>query len=116
MYWYLTVRSDGHYSKSVPNHVLVEHLDAVPGLRRTDLAFYRAEDGLEWLDVTIAACDSAGNYAAHAGWVPPQVNMVELICSAAGGRPAYEAARVVAAGIADLLGWEVVDSESGEVL
>ncbi|GAA2740342.1 hypothetical protein [Kitasatospora cinereorecta] len=116
MYWYLTVRSDSHYGESVPTSVLVEYLDSVPGLRRADLACYRAEDGLEWLDVTIAACDSAGNYAAHAGRVPPQVNMVELICSSAGGRPAYEAARVVAAGIADLLGWEVADSESGEVL
>lgn len=116
MYRYLTVRSDCRYSESVPTCALVEYLDSVPGLRRTDLAFYRAEDGLDWLHVTIAACDGAGNYAAHEGRVPQRLNMVELICSSAGGYPAYEAARVLAVGIADLLGWEVTDSESNEVL
>ena len=83
------------------------------GARSSELAL---KGGLDWLHVTIAACDGAGNYAAHEGRVPPQVNMVELICSSADGHPAYAAARVLAAGIADLLGWEVTDSESGEVL
>ncbi|MFJ4572037.1 hypothetical protein ACIP4W_11495 [Streptomyces sp. NPDC088846] len=116
IYRYLTVRSDCRYGESVATCVLVEYLDSVSGLQRTDPAFYRAEDGLDWLHVTIAACDGAGNYVAHEGRVPQRVNMVELICSSTGGHPAYEAARVLAAGIADLLGWEVTDSESDEVL
>ncbi|MEU9132451.1 hypothetical protein AB0D08_30810 [Kitasatospora sp. NPDC048540] len=116
MYRYLTVRSDRRYSGSVATCALVEHLDSVPGLRKADSAFYRAEDGFDWLHVTLAACDAAGNHSAHAGRVPRRVTMVELICSSAGGHPAYRAAREVAAGIADLLGWEVADSESDEVL
>lgn len=116
MYRYLIVRSDRLYGESVPACVLGEHLDSVPGLRRTDLAFYTAEDGLDWLHVTIAACDGAGNYAAHAGRVPERVNMVELICSSADGHPAYEALQELAVKIADLLAWEVADSESDEVL
>ncbi|MGW1786450.1 hypothetical protein ACWCQQ_46380 [Streptomyces sp. NPDC002143] len=48
--------------------------------------------------------------------MPQRVNIVELICSSADGHPAYEAAQELAARIADLLGWEVADSESDEVL
>ncbi|NNN33287.1 hypothetical protein HLK59_23585 [Streptomyces sp. S3(2020)] len=116
MYRYLVVRSDCLHGESVPSCVLREYLDSVPGLRRTDLAFYTAAEGFDWLHVTIAACDGAGNYAAHTGRVPRRVNMVELICSSAGGRSAYDALRELAVRIADLLGWEVADSESDEVL
>ncbi|MFD8757271.1 hypothetical protein ACFV0O_40805 [Kitasatospora sp. NPDC059577] len=42
--------------------------------------------------------------------------MVELICSSAAPGTAYGAALALAEGIADLLGWEVADSDSGEVL
>ncbi|MEV7783295.1 hypothetical protein [Kitasatospora sp. NPDC088351] len=116
MYRYLTVRSDCRYSESTPASVLVECLDSVPGLRRTDLAFYEAEGGPDWLHVTLAACDSTGSYAVHEGTVPQRVNVVELICSSGGGPPAYEAAQALAARMAALLGWEVADPESDEVL
>ncbi|MFF3115227.1 hypothetical protein ACFVSN_39340 [Kitasatospora sp. NPDC057904] len=113
MYWYLTVRPDRRHDGSVATGVLLAHLDAVPGLRRTDLASYQAEDGREWLDVSIAARGEAAGYAVHEGRVPARVDVVELICSTPDG---YTAALAVATGIADLLGWEVVDSESDEVL
>jgi hypothetical protein len=114
MYEYLTVRSDSRHAGSVPTAVLVEHLDSMPGLQRTDLAFYAARDGRDWLHLTIALCDSAGNYAAPEGQVPQQANMVELICATADGAAAHEAALAVAVGIADLLGREVAD-EAGAV-
>ncbi|MFJ9693990.1 hypothetical protein [Kitasatospora sp. NPDC101183] len=115
MYWYLTVRSDSRYGKSVSTCVLVTYLDSVPGLRRTDSSSYRAADDLDWLTVTIAACNSTGNYVAHTDRVPERVTTVELICSA-DGSPAYDTALALAAEIAALLGWEVADSESDEVL
>ncbi|WP_194890995.1 hypothetical protein [Catenulispora pinisilvae] len=91
MYRYLTVRSDDRYGESVPVDVLVELLESVPGLRRTDLAFYEAEADLDWLHLALIACDGAGNYAVRKGKVPERVNMVELICSSGCPR-AYEGA------------------------
>ncbi|MEZ0110503.1 hypothetical protein ABH920_004518 [Catenulispora sp. EB89] len=115
MYRYLTVRSDCRYSESVPARVLVELLDSVPGLRRTDLACYEAEGSLDWLHLALIACDSAGNYAVHRGKVPERVNMVELICSS--DRPrAGENAQALAVRLADALGWEVADPDADEVL
>ncbi|MFD8757268.1 hypothetical protein ACFV0O_40790 [Kitasatospora sp. NPDC059577] len=75
MYWYLTVRSDRRHGGSVPVCALVRHLEAVPGLRRTDPASYQTEAGPDWLTVTVAACDEAGNYAVHAGRVAQRVNV-----------------------------------------
>jgi len=115
VYRYLTVRSDCRYGESVPARVLVELLDSVPGLRRTDLACYEAEGGRDWLHLALIACDSAGNYAVHKGKVPERVNMVELICSSGSPR-AYEDARALAVKMADALGWEVADPDTDEVL
>ncbi len=114
MYRYLTVRSDRRYGGSVPAAVLVELLDSVPGLRRADLAFYEAEDGLDWLHLALIACDEDGNYAVDKGKLPPRVTMVELICSS-GPPGAYENARALAARIADALGWEVADPDADEL-
>ncbi|WP_369036271.1 hypothetical protein [Streptomyces adonidis] len=114
VYTYLTVRSDRRYGESVAARVLVEFLDSVSELRRTDLAFYEAVDGVGWLQVVMADCDSDGNYAVHKGTAPQRVNVVELICSDADGPRAWETARELAARIADVLGWEVADPEAGE--
>ncbi|MFE6050523.1 hypothetical protein ACFQ6N_07210 [Kitasatospora sp. NPDC056446] len=116
MYQYLTVRSDERHGGSVRAGALVAYLDSVPGLRRTDAASYRAREDRPWLDVTLAACGGTGGYAVFAGRVPERVDVVELVWSSADGAPAHAAARAVAAGIADLLGWEVVDPDSDEVL
>jgi len=64
MYTYLTVRSDCRYGESVAARVPVEFLDSVAELRRTDLSFYEAADGVGRLQVVIADCDIDGNYAA----------------------------------------------------
>ncbi|MFF0413136.1 hypothetical protein ACFYUY_22175 [Kitasatospora sp. NPDC004745] len=116
MYRYLSVRSDARHRAGVPACVLVEHLDAAPGLRRSDAACYLAADGHHWLSVVLAACDDAGNHAVHEGRVADRINLVELICSSADGRPGHDAALARATGVADLLGWEVVDSDTGELL
>ncbi|MFJ8108225.1 hypothetical protein [Streptomyces sp. NPDC096132] len=114
MYSYLTVRSDGHYAGSVPASALAAYLESQPGLRRTDLACFRAEDGREWLHAAIAECDPAGNYAVREGMLPERANSVELV--SASDRPAREAALTLARGIADRLGWEVTDAETGEIV
>ncbi|WP_405535870.1 hypothetical protein OG787_19420 [Streptomyces sp. NBC_00075] len=114
MYTYVTVRSDCRYGESVPARVLVEYLDSAPELRRIDLAFYEAVDGVGWLHVVMADCDSDGNYAAHKGRMPQRVNVVELVCSDADGPRTREIARELAARIADVLGWEVADPEADE--
>ncbi|MFJ9844850.1 hypothetical protein ACIRYZ_31270 [Kitasatospora sp. NPDC101155] len=113
MTWYLTVRSDCRYGESVSTCVLVTYLDSVPGLRRTGLSSYQTEEGLDWIHVTIAACNSTGSYAVYADRVPQRVNKVLLICSSSGG--GYAIALALAEKIADLLGWEVADDESDEV-
>ncbi|MET8630506.1 hypothetical protein ABZW30_43555 [Kitasatospora sp. NPDC004669] len=95
--------------------MLVELLDSVPGLRRSDLGCYEAEDGLDRLDLSLIACNEAGNYAVHKGKVPERINMVELICSS-GSPQAYESALALAVRIADTLGWEVADPDTDEVL
>ncbi|MGW2084741.1 hypothetical protein [Streptomyces sp. NPDC001880] len=111
MYRYLAVRSDLSHSGSVPTDVVVDCLDSMPGLRKTDLVFYEAEGGLGRVHVTIAACDSAGNYAAHRGRAPQRANLVELVCCSADG---LRAAQALATRIADTLGWEVVDTEADD--
>jgi hypothetical protein len=120
--WSRSVRSDCRYSESVRTDLLVEFLDSVSDLRCTDHpAYYQGKGELGWLRVLIVACDSAGNYAVREGEVPQRVNMVELICCSGDGTKVYEpqaveAATAMATRIADQLGWEIVDDETGEVL
>ncbi|MFE0462505.1 hypothetical protein ACFW1A_24940 [Kitasatospora sp. NPDC058965] len=116
MTWYLTVRPDDHYGGSVPTCVLVSHLDAVPGLLRTDGSSYRTEGGPDRIHLILAACDGSGSYAAHPDRVPQRLNAVELVCSSAAPGSAYRTAVALAVGIADRLGWEVVDAESEELV
>ena len=115
VYRYLTVRSDPRHSAYSPTSVLVDCLESLPGLRRADMAHDESEPGLPGFYVVIASCSEGGNYATHKGRVPQQVNMAELIYSW-GNAPAHQAALALAIRLADELDWEVVDTDTEQVL
>ncbi|GAA2145210.1 hypothetical protein GCM10009760_33610 [Kitasatospora kazusensis] len=115
MTWYLVIRSDARYGESVPASALTAYLDSLPELRRTDLSGYTAATGpLGSVELVIASCAPSGGYAAYPDRLPAEINLVELICSSS--RSSFAAERSLAERIAERLGWEVVDDDTGEVL
>ena len=102
MYVYLTIRSDGNYSRSAPTETLVEHLASLPELRRSGPTSFEAAPGSPWVSVILAECDAKGNYSCD-GSPKRRVNVVEVIgsCSADPGWYDHLAIRIAA-----FLGWE----------
>jgi hypothetical protein len=99
--WYLTIRSDGRYSRYAATAPLVEFLAAMPELRQTGVVAFEAAAGQPWVAVVLATCNPAGNYASDGAFVPA-VNVVELVCSDSDDPAWYEA---LAGRIAGFLGW-----------
>jgi hypothetical protein len=103
--WYLTIRSDAGYLRFAATAPLIEFLAAMPELRQSGPVAFEAAMGQPWVAVILATCDSDGNYGSSDA-TPPQVNVVELVCSYSGNPVWYDA---LANRIAEYLGWSVFD-------
>lgn len=112
MSWYLTIRSDAEYSRSVETAALVELLATLPELRQTGPVAFASAPGAPWVAVTLAACRPDGGYASDGSFLP-RVNVVELVCSSSGDPAWYES---LAGRIAAFLGWSAFeDAENRQV-
>ena len=109
MSWYLTIRGASDYSRFAATAALVEFLASMPELRQTGPIAFGPANGQPWVSVILAACDSAGNYGS-VEVQPPQVNVVELVCSYSGDPAWYDA---LASRIAGFLGWSAFEDHEG---
>lgn len=82
----------------------VQALERFPELVPGDPIGFKSARGQPWTVVCLAMADQSGSYAVGDD-LPPQINVVELIC----GDGADQWHRALATRIADWLGWEVLN-------
>ncbi len=106
MTWYLTIRSDASYSRTVATDSIVQFLSELPELEQIDGNTFQSVS-TPWVLVLMAQCDAEGNYSSD-GQLCPEINVIELACSISGDAEWYEA---LACRIAQHVGWEVIHDE-----
>lgn len=110
MSWYLTIRSDPTYSRSVAGGPLVEFLRSLPELVQTGPQEFRNSPGSPWVVLCFADADAVGCYSIR-NTLPTTVNVVELICGSNDEEWYASLARQVAA----FLRWEAVEEHNGRI-
>lgn len=112
MYRYMTIRSDGCYSRFAISEDLIRFLNSLPGLRQSGPMSFESEPGSPWASIILAECDMSGSYTCD-GKPKRRVNVVEVIVSASGDDSWYKS---LVSRTAAFLGWEAIEEHEGRQL
>jgi len=108
MSWYITIRSDPSYRRTVDATRITAFLRTQPELIQTGVNTFAAAPGHPWVSVTLAMSND-GSYADRG--VPLEaVNLVDMVCSYEHAERWYDA---LASRIAAFLEWEALDEHAG---
>jgi hypothetical protein len=107
MSWYITVRSDSSYRRSVDADRIVTFLRSLPELVQTGANTFAAAPGHPWVNITLALSND-GSYA-DLGVRIPTVNLVDIVCSYEHAQDGYD---TLASRIAAFLDWEALDEHA----
>lgn len=107
MSWYITIRSDSNYGRTVEPDRIAAFLRSLPELVQTGVNTFAAASGHPWVSITLAISEQ-GSYADR-GVRIPAVNLVDIVCSYEHAESWYDA---LASRIAAFLEWEAVDEHA----
>lgn len=108
MSWYISIRSDPRYRRTVDPARITEFLRAQPELVQSGVNAFAAAPGHPWVSITLAMSDD-GSYADR-GVQLEAVNLVDIVCSYDHAESWYDA---LASRIAAFLEWEALDEHAG---
>lgn len=111
MTWYITIRSDPSYSRTVDPRSVASFLASVPELVQTGINTFSNAAGNPWVRLVLAMSKD-GSYADH-GQPHAAINLIDVLCGGQHDPGWYDS---LARRIAAFLDWEAVDEVSGRTL
>ena len=112
VYRYIQIGSDHGYSQSLPRERIETRLRAIPDVSVDRLHGFRNGDTTPWFRINTGTCDADGNYPVGNDQTNSMANMVELICANQGDDASLTFYQDLADGIADALGWVIVEDSA----
>jgi hypothetical protein len=107
MSWYITIRSDAHYTRAVDSGALSAFLRSQPELIQAGSGGFESAPNQPWVSLATVLCDPNGSYNTSE---PAQtVNLVDMVCSYEYEEGWYDA---LAVRIASFLGWEALEEHA----
>jgi hypothetical protein len=110
MYWYAHIKPTAG-SAGISANDLVEKLACFDCLQKTQDITWSSTDSQAWFTLTAMEIDSSDSYHS-AGTLPETINFIECVGSASGN---FATALEIFGRIAEVLGWEFVMEEPGDV-
>ena len=107
MSWYITIRSDPSYARTVDADSITAFLRALPELVQTGVNTFAAAPGHPWVNITLAMSNH-GSYA-DLGVRLSAVNLLDIVCSDEHAQSGYDD---LASRIAKFLDWEALDEHA----
>jgi hypothetical protein len=112
----LTIRADGHYSRSTPLAPLADFIDRLPHVRRNGPSGFVLEaPPARWMNISLEVADEHGDSVSVDESGGDQVNCIRLHIPYANlGEEAERDYFPLAFDVAQFVGWQLYDAQTGE--